>query len=177
MDKQTFEDMRKRNKTIYKQKRLKLLVIPLCIIAARFIFQSVQKWLSIGEAFATDASHYERYFPAYAVIGVAWSIASIVCVLLIITFFFRQKTLCKKCMAWDAVQKVDEKLIDVRYTTVQQTAYTTSSKYNASGKYIGYSNDETSYSAPGEKRTFLQTYQCSCCGCLTYKQASSTRAV
>ena len=172
MDKQSFEEIYKQNKTIYKQKRLKLFVIPLCIIAARFIFQFARRFLPVGESFSTDALHH-----TYTIIGAVLSIASTICVLLIITFFFRQKRLCKKCMAWDAVQKVDEELINVQDVRVQETEYTEINKHNASGKYTGYDTAITSRSVPGKKWTFLQTYQCNCCGCLTYKQASSTRAV
>ena len=172
---------KQKNAAIYKQKRMKLCVIPLCIIAVRWIFNYVRKFLPAGRILNSDGLlpewHYEWYFYAYEAIETILSLAAIVCVFILIAFIIRRNRRCKNCMAWESIKMINEKLVDVKDTIVQKTAYSEASNYSASGKYIGYTTIETPYYVPGKKLTYLQTYQCSCCGDLTYKQVAKTKAI
>ena len=58
---------KQKNEEIYKQKRITLCVIPLCIIAARWVFRFAQKYIPTGKTLVGTYPlewHYEWYYYA-----------------------------------------------------------------------------------------------------------------
>ena len=158
------------NEAIYRQKQKKLCVIPLCIIAARLIFRFAKAYLPTGRTLVSGDAwspewHYEWYYYAFNVIEVLTSLASFVCIVILVSYLWQRSRSCKNCMAWNSMKKVSVQLLDVRATTIRQTSRDKVTHYDHLGmSEIGHSTIERTHDVPAEQRTSLVTYQCSCCG-------------